>query len=146
MNGSRAERRRTQQAFEEWWPRILQFFGPTNDQSTHHDFAAETGLKLMTNDELRTAFLNSYVPKAKKYGLEIPDEPRIRQRDPGTWAVEEDDLDWDEFFQVSKNQYPGGVEQIDKREATQEAVAWVRDVLDETEAAGAGGPAATAAD
>jgi ring-1,2-phenylacetyl-CoA epoxidase subunit PaaA len=146
MNGSRKEQRLTQAAFDEWWPRILQFFGPTDDQSTHHDFAAETGLKLSTNDELRNAFLNSYMPKARAYGLEIPDEPRIRERNDGTYEVAEDDLDWDEFFQVSKNQYPGGVEQIDKREATQEAVSWVRDVLDETEPGGSGGPTPAAAD
>jgi ring-1,2-phenylacetyl-CoA epoxidase subunit PaaA len=146
MNGSRKERRLTQEAFETWWPRILQFFGPTDDKSTHHDFAAETGLKQMSNDALRTAFLNSYLPKAKKYGLEVPDEPRIEQREDGSWEVAEDDLDWDEFFQIAKNEYEPGLAQIDKRKRTQEAVEWVREVLDESERASTGSPAATAAD
>jgi ring-1,2-phenylacetyl-CoA epoxidase subunit PaaA len=52
MNGSRKEQRMVQEAFEEWWPRILQFFGPTDDQSTHHDFADEVGLKTSSNDPL----------------------------------------------------------------------------------------------
>jgi ring-1,2-phenylacetyl-CoA epoxidase subunit PaaA len=144
MSGSRKEQRLTQEAFEEWWPRILQFFGPTDDNSTHHDFSAEVGLKTMTNDELRQAFLNSYVPKAEKYGLEIPDEPRIRKEN-GRWVVEEDDLDWDEFFQISKNEYPDGVGQINGRKDAQEAVEWVRGVLDSGEGA-PGSPTPQAAD
>jgi len=146
MNGSRAEQERTQEAFEEWWPRILQFFGPTNDKSTHHDFASEVGLKFQSNDDLRNAFLNAYLPKARKYGLEIPDEPRIRERDDGTFEVAEEDLDWDEFFEVSKNQYAGSEEQIGKRHDTQEAVEWVRDALEETERAAMGDGAPAAAD
>jgi ring-1,2-phenylacetyl-CoA epoxidase subunit PaaA len=138
MGSSKANRERTQAAFEEWWPRILQFFGPTNDQSTHHDFASKTGLKTMTNDELRNAFLNAYMPKARKYGLEIPDEPRIRERDDGTYEVVEDDLNWDEFWTIAKNESDGSHEQIGSRRRRQEAVAWVRDALTAAETAGAG--------
>ncbi|WP_137287458.1 1,2-phenylacetyl-CoA epoxidase subunit PaaA [Halorussus salinisoli] len=138
MTGSKKEQELTQEAFEEWWPRIIQFFGPTNDKSTHHDFSADVGLKTMTNDELRNAFLNAYVPKAKKYGLEIPDEPRIRENSDGTYEVVEDDLDWDEFFTIAKNDSPGSHEQIGKRRRTQEAVEWVRNSMDDWEAKSAG--------
>ena len=133
-------------AAKSWWPRILQFFGPTDDASTHHDFAADVGLKTMTNDELRNAFLNSYLPKARTYGLEIPDEPRIRENDDGTYDVVEDDLDWDEFFRIAKNDYEPGIGQIDARKQAQEAVEWVRDVLDDREALAAGGRSQQAAD
>jgi ring-1,2-phenylacetyl-CoA epoxidase subunit PaaA len=138
MGSSKKNQERTQAAFEEWWPRILQFFGPTNDQSTHHDFASQVGLKTMTNDELRNAFLNAYMPKARKYGLEIPDEPRIRERDDGTYEVVEDDLNWDEFWTIAKNESEGSHEQIGSRRRRQEAVAWVREALDAGESAGAG--------
>jgi len=130
MNGSIKEQEMTQEAFEEWWPRILQFFGPTDDKSTHHGFASEVGLKTKSNDELRNAFLNTYMQKAKDYGLEIPEEPRIRDNGDGTYEVVEDDLDWDEFFTVSKNQYDGSIEQINGREQAQEAVDWVRNMMD----------------
>ena len=133
--GSRKEQEMLQEAFDEWWPRIIQFFGPTDDKSTHHDFSSEVGLKMMSNDELRNAFLTAYIPKAKKYGLEIPDEPRIEKRDDGTYKVVEDDLNWDEFFTVAKNDYDGSYEQIGKRHDTQEAVEWVRNVLDSNEQA-----------
>ncbi|MFC4549633.1 MULTISPECIES: 1,2-phenylacetyl-CoA epoxidase subunit PaaA [Halorussus] len=136
--GSKKEQEMLQDAFDEWWPRIIQFFGPTNDKSTHHDFSADVGLKTMTNDELRNAFLNAYVPKAKKYGLEIPEEPRISKNDDGTYEVVEDDLDWDEFFTIAKNDAPGSYEQIGKRERTQAAVEWVRDSMDDWESKGAG--------
>jgi ring-1,2-phenylacetyl-CoA epoxidase subunit PaaA len=140
--GSRKEQELLQEAFDEWWPRIIQFFGPTDDKSTHHDFSAAVGLKTMTNDELRNAFLNAYIPKARKYGLEIPDEPRIEKQDDGTWTVREDDLDWDEFFTVAKNDYEGGVHQIERRKAAQEAVEWVRSSMEDYGA----GAAAQAAD
>jgi ring-1,2-phenylacetyl-CoA epoxidase subunit PaaA len=130
MNGSRREQRMVQEAFEKWWPRILQFFGPTDDDSTHHGFASEVGLKTKSNDELRNSFLSTYMKKAENYGLEIPDEPRIRERDDGTYEVVEDDLDWEEFMTVSRNEYDGSIEQINGRREAQEAVQWVRDMMD----------------
>jgi len=136
--GSKKEQEMLQDAFDEWWPRIIQFFGPTDDESTHHDFSADVGLKTMTNDELRNAFLSAYVPKAEKYGLELPDEPRIRDNGDGTYEVVEDDLDWEEFFQIAKNDSVGSHEQIGKRSRTQEAVEWVRESLDDWERASAG--------
>ncbi|WP_137288497.1 1,2-phenylacetyl-CoA epoxidase subunit PaaA [Natronorubrum halophilum] len=145
MSGSKKEQEMTQAAFEEWWPRIIQFFGPTDDKSTHHDFASAVGLKQQSNDELRNAFLDQYIPKARKYGLEIPDEPRIRERDDGTYEVEEGDLDWDEFFTIAKNDYEPGLGQINGRKAAQEAVQWVRDTI-ESDATAAGGHAPQAAD
>ena len=138
--GSRAQQERLQEAFDTWWPRILQFFGPTNDQSTHHDFASKVGLKTMSNDELRQKFLNAYLPKAEKYGLEIPDEPRIRQDDDGYYEVVEEDLDWDQFWTIAKNEYEPGVGQINSRKAAKEAVDWVRDSMEHP--AGGGTPAA----
>jgi ring-1,2-phenylacetyl-CoA epoxidase subunit PaaA len=145
MSGSIKEQRMTQEAFEKWWPRILQFFGPTDDQSTHHDFAAEVGLKTASNDELRNSFLNTYMAKAERYGLEIPDEPRIRDNGDGTYEVVEDDLNWDEFFTVSKNEYEGSKQQINGRAQAQEAVQWVRDMMDGQTTTGSG-PMPQAAD
>ncbi len=130
MTGSKKEQEMTQEAFEKWWPRIIQFFGPTDDKSTHHDFSSDVGLKTKSNDELRSMFLREYIPKAERYGLEIPDEPRIRERDDGTYEVVEDDLDWDEFFQIAKNDYEPGLGQINGRKAAQDAVQWVRDTLE----------------
>ena len=130
MTGSKKEQEMTQEAFETWWPRIIQFFGPTDDKSTHHDFSADVGLKTQSNDDLRNLFLREYIPKAEKYGLEIPDEPRIRQRDDGTYEVEEGDLDWDEFFTIAKNEYEPGLGQINGRKEAQKAVQWVRDTLE----------------
>lgn len=130
MSGSKKEQEMTQEAFETWWPRIIQFFGPTDAKSTHHDFASAVGLKSNSNDELRSLFLREYIPKAEKYGLEIPDEPRIRERDDGSFEVVEDDLDWDEFFTLAKNEYEPGLDQINGRKHAQEAVQWVRDTLE----------------
>ena len=54
----------------------------------------------------------------------------IRERDDGTYDVVEDDLDWEEFFTVSQNEYDGSIEQITGRAQAQEAVQWVRDMMD----------------
>ena len=134
MQGSKATQERVQETFETWWPRILQFFGPTNDESVHDDFAQSVGLKTTTNDALRNSFLNMYIPKAEKYGLEIPDTPQIYERDDGTMAIREDDLQWDEFWTISKNEYEGSKEQIGSRRRRQNAVGWVRNALDSWEA------------
>jgi ring-1,2-phenylacetyl-CoA epoxidase subunit PaaA len=139
MSGSKATRERVQETFEVWWPRILQFFGPTNDQSRHNDFAQQVGLKTMTNDELRQAFLNAYLPKAEKHGLTIPDTPEIiYHEDEGRYEVVEEDLDWDEFWTIAKNDYEGSHAQIGSRRDRQEAVEWVRTAMDSWEASNAG--------
>ncbi|MFC6837151.1 Phenylacetic acid catabolic protein [Halomarina ordinaria] len=141
--GSRRDRQRLQEAFDLWWPRILQFFGPTNDRSTHSDFSSAVGLKTMGNDELRTAFLNVYLPKAEKYGLEVPDTPRIWYDDyEERYRVAEDELDWEEFGLIARNEYPQGAGQIAKRHRTQEAVEWVRESLETPGAPGVTGAAA----
>jgi ring-1,2-phenylacetyl-CoA epoxidase subunit PaaA len=135
--GSRRDQEKLQEAFEKWWPRILQFFGPTDDQSTHGDFAMEVGLKTMTNDDLRNAFLNAYLPKAEKYGLEPPEYPRVEYHSrEDHYEVYEEDLDWDEFGTVAKNELPTGRGQIEKRRRTQEAVEWVRDAIETTPTGG----------
>jgi len=145
MQGSKATQERTQAAFDEWWPRIIQFFGPPDDESHHNDFAMDVGLKTATNDELRQSFLDMYVPKAEKYGLEIPDEPRIEyDEETGRYELAYDDLDWDEFWTIAKNDYEGSHEQIGSRRQRQEAVEWVRSALDgwETDRAGTAAEAA----
>lgn len=130
MNGSKREQQRTQESFEKWWPRILQFFGPVDDKSTHHDFAEKVGLKTATNDDLRQSFLNQYIPKAEKYGLDIPNEPRITKDDEtGDYKLEEDDLDWEEFWEISKNDHPKGQEQIAKLRDGKDALGWVESAV-----------------
>jgi len=146
-SGSRAEQEKLQAAFDEWWPRILQFFGPTDDKSTHHDFSADVRLKTATNDELREQFLNAYIPKARKYGLEIPEEPRIRyHEDEDRYEVVEDDLDWEEFFAIAKNEYPQGLDQIRGRANARDAVAWVRDCIEGDGPTASGSTAAAGGD
>ena len=143
-SGSAHDRELLQRAFEKWWPRILQFFGPTNDASVHGGFAMDVGLKTMTNDDLRNAFLNAYLPKAEKYGLEIPEYPRIEYDESRDhYEIENADLDWDEFGTVAQNEYPTGREQIDSRARRQEAVDWVREaIMDDSAVAGMTGAAA----
>lgn len=144
--GSKREQELLQDAFEEWWPRMIQFFGPTDDQSTHHDFSSQVGLKVKSNDELRQQFLSVYLPKAREYGLEIPDEPRITyDEETGTYDVHEEDIDWDEFWSIADNDYEPGVNMIQKRKATQQAVSWVRNSLDSWEQS-QGSTVSTAAD
>jgi ring-1,2-phenylacetyl-CoA epoxidase subunit PaaA len=138
MTGSKANQERVQEVFDEWWPRILQFFGPTDDKSTHNDFSQDVGLKTMSNDELRNAFLNAYVPKARKYGLELPATPRVTENDDGTWEVVEEDLNWEEFFTIAKNDSEGSYEQIGSRRDRQEAVDWGREAMSDRAPLGSG--------
>jgi len=141
--GTRRDRERLQEAFERWWPRILQFFGPTDDRSTHGDFSMAVGLKTVSNDGLRDAFLNAYLPKARKYGLELPEYPRVEyHEDEDHYEVYEEDLDWEEFSTVARNEFPTGKGQIGKRRRAQEAVEWVREAIEDDAAAPTGTAAA----
>ncbi|MGZ0747195.1 Phenylacetic acid catabolic protein [Haloparvum sp. AD34] len=134
MTSSKAVQERVQETFEEWWPRIVQFFGPPDEDSKHDDFAQAVGLKTASNDYLRQSFLDMYIPKAEKYGLEIPDHPRIEyDEETGRYELEYDDLDWDEFWTIAQNDYEGSEIQIGSRRRRQEAVAWVRSALDDHE-------------
>jgi ring-1,2-phenylacetyl-CoA epoxidase subunit PaaA len=137
MGSSRANRERVQETFEEWWPRIIQFFGPPNKDSTHNDFAQAVGLKTASNDDLRQAFLNAYIPKAEKHGLELPEVPRIEYDEhSGRYELAYDDLDWDEFWTIARNEYEGSHEQIGSRRQRHEAVSWVRESMENWESEG----------
>ncbi|NUE02870.1 1,2-phenylacetyl-CoA epoxidase subunit A [Halorubraceae archaeon YAN] len=134
MTGSKATQERVQETFDVWWPRIIQFFGPPNKDSKHNDFAQSVGLKTASNDYLRQSFLNMYIPKAEKYGLEIPETPHIEyDEETGRYELEYDDLDWDEFWTIAKNDYEGSHIQIDARANRQAAVEWVRSAMDSLE-------------
>ncbi|MCL9817103.1 Phenylacetic acid catabolic protein [Natronocalculus amylovorans] len=134
MTGSKATQERVQETFDVWWPRIIQFFGPPNKDSKHNDFAQSVGLKTASNDYLRQSFLNMYIPKAEKYGLEIPETPHIEyDEETGRYELEYDDLDWDEFWTIAKNDYEGSHIQIDARANRQTAVEWVRSAMDSLE-------------
>ncbi|MGM0605166.1 MAG: Phenylacetic acid catabolic protein [Halobacteriota archaeon] len=134
MGGSKATQQRVQEAFETWWPRIIQFFGPPDSDSKHDDFAQDVGLKTASNDYLRQSFLDMYIPKARTYGLEIPDYPRIEYDEAaGRYELTYDDLDWEEFWSIAKNDSEGSHHQIDSRARRQEAVEWVRSTLETVE-------------
>lgn len=133
VTGSKREQELAQWALDRWWPRTLMFFGPTDNESKHHDYMAEVGLKLETNDNLRQRFLEQFIPKLEAYGLEIPDSPRIRKRSDGTYTVIEDDLDWDHFWDVVRNEDEEGKAMIDARAKSKEAATWVSEILDEWE-------------
>ena len=59
-------------------------------------------------------------------------DDRLSTEDP--YEVVEDDLDWEEFFAIAKNEYPEGRDQIDARASAREAVSWVRDSLEQEDA------------
>lgn len=132
-NGSKKQQEALQEALEWYWPRVLQFFGPPNSHSEHTEFLMDVGLKMETNDDLRKNFLNTYIPKLEKYGLELPDTPRIRyDESEDEYDVVLEDLDWDEFDDVIHNEI--GVFNTDDYASNRAATQWVRSVLERTEA------------
>ncbi len=124
--GSPKQRRMIQAALNRWWPPIMMFFGPPDKMSVHTETLMKWKVKMATNDECRTQFLDMYVPKIWELGLTLPD-PKLRKNEAGTWEYTEPD--WEEFKRVINGHGPCNAERLAVRRAAEEKGAWVRQAL-----------------
>lgn len=97
MQGTKKQQDMAQEALNEWWWRVMVVFGPHDSDSPHTKKLMNFKLKIKTNDELRNAFLNKFVPRIKKMGLEIPDHTLQYDENKGVWKYNDPD------FSIYKN-------------------------------------------
>lgn len=127
--GSRAQQEAMQAAVDEWWPRGLLFFGPTDDEQSDAALRMyDLGIRTKTNDELRQDYLDFWVPKLRNLGLEVPDDNLAYDEATGTWEYTEPSMELLE--EIRREGGPTGRERLDERRAVFETTAWVRDALD----------------
>jgi ring-1,2-phenylacetyl-CoA epoxidase subunit PaaA len=71
MSGTPRQKKMMQEAFDRWWNPCLMFFGPPDKESVKTGPFMQWRIKTATNDELRQAFVDRFVPAALDLGLEI---------------------------------------------------------------------------
>ncbi|MDX1906224.1 MAG: 1,2-phenylacetyl-CoA epoxidase subunit PaaA [Bacteroidia bacterium] len=125
--GSAVQRQMVQEALTRWWEPIMHFFGPPDKMSVHTEKLMKWRVKLASNDEMRQAFLDMYVPKIYELGLTLPD-PLLR-KNPDTNRWEYTEPDWDVFKRVINGDGPCNAERLAVRRWAEEKGRWVRQAL-----------------
>lgn len=125
--GSTAQREMLQDALNRWWRPIMHFFGPPDKNSVHGEKLMRWKVKMASNDDMRQQFLESYVPKIRELGLELPDA--MLQKNPITGQWDFSDPDWDEFQRVINGDGPCNAERLATRRFAEEQGHWVREAL-----------------
>lgn len=125
--GSRAMQEEMQAALDKWWPRGMMFFGTSNSQSEKMKRMGELGIRPRTNNELRQDFLETFVPKIRRFGFEVPDENIEYDESEERWRYS--DPDWDELKRVVTEGGPKTEERLTGRSTAFEDTAWVRNAL-----------------
>ncbi|WNJ20392.1 1,2-phenylacetyl-CoA epoxidase subunit PaaA [Pontibacter sp. G13] len=125
--GTPTQRQMVQEALNRWWEPIMHFFGPPDKMSVHTEKLERWKVKLASNDQMRQAFLDMYIPKIWELGLTIPDPAMRKNNDTGRWEYTEPD--WDEFKRVINGDGPCNEERLSVRRYAEEKGKWVKRAL-----------------
>nr|WP_281280627.1 1,2-phenylacetyl-CoA epoxidase subunit PaaA [Salibacterium salarium] len=128
--GTDEQRQMLQDSLNRWWPALLMFFGPGKIETTgssKQEVTTKYKIRKSSNEELRQAFLDKYLPRVFSLGLTIPDETVHYDEGKGQWMYKEPD--WHEFKEIIKNKGPRSKERLRLREIAYEENRWVRQAL-----------------
>lgn len=125
--GTPVQRQMVQEALNRWWQPIMHFFGPPDKMSVHTEKLVRWKVKLATNDDMRQAFLDMYVPKIRELNLVIPDPALQKNESTGRWEYTEPD--WEEFKRVINGDGPCNKERLAVRRWAELRGAWVKRAL-----------------
>lgn len=125
--GTPTQRAMVQEALNRWWQPIMHFFGPPDKMSVHTEKLMRWRVKLASNDAMRQAFLDMYVPKIWELNLTLPDPNLRKNAETGRWEYTEPD--WDEFKRVINGDGPCNAERLAVRQWAEEKGRWVRRAL-----------------
>jgi len=130
MNGTDAQRKMVQESLNRFWERILLMFGPhDSDSSPNAEIAMYYRLKVRKNDELRDSYLRMFIPRIKRYGLEIPDPKLHFDETKKRWIYT--DPDWDELKRINRMEMPDHLRRVEIYRNHYYGTQWVRDALTE---------------
>lgn len=125
--GTPTQRAMVQEALNRWWQPIMHFFGPPDKMSVHTEKLMRWRVKLASNDAMRQAFLDMYVPKIWELNLTLPDPNLRKNAETGRWEYTEPD--WEEFKRVINGDGPCNAERLAVRQWAEEKGRWVRRAL-----------------
>lgn len=127
--GTPEQRNMLQDAVNRWWPALLMFFGPPEDGgiSSNQQRNMQYKIRTQTNEELRQAFFNKYVPRIFHLGLTLPDDTIRFDEAEGKWQYQQPD--WEAFKQIVKGNGPRSKQRLQLRTMSYKETQWVRDAL-----------------
>ncbi|KMY55537.1 ATPase AAA [Bacillus sp. FJAT-27231] len=128
--GTEEQRAMIQDALNRWWDALLMFFGPASKDTTgssKQDVTIKYKIRTKTNEQLRQAFFDKYVPRILSLGLTLPDPTMHYDEENKEWVYQQPD--WSEFKKIIKNQGPRSQARLNLRRTSYENNAWVRDAL-----------------
>jgi ring-1,2-phenylacetyl-CoA epoxidase subunit PaaA len=127
--GTEQQRQQLQDSINRWWPALLMFFGPPENGkiTSNQELNMRYKIRTQTNEELRQAFFNKYVPRIFHLGLTVPDETIHYDEAQSLWVYQQPN--WDEFKQIVRNNGPKSKERLQLRQISYEEAQWVRNAL-----------------
>lgn len=128
--GTEHQRAILQDSLNRWWPSLLMFFGPATASTTgssKQEVTTKYRIRKSSNEELRQAFLDKYLPRVFSLGLTVPDDTVHYSEEKQHWIYQQPD--WNEFKQIIKNKGPRSKERLRLREIAYENNSWVRRAL-----------------
>ncbi|GAK09935.1 1,2-phenylacetyl-CoA epoxidase subunit PaaA [Geomicrobium sp. JCM 19038] len=128
--GTEDQRTILQDSLNRWWPSLLMFFGPASAETTgssKQEITIKYNIRKSTNEELRQAFLDKYMPRVFSLGLTVPDETMHYDDVQEKWIYQQPD--WNEFKQIIQNKGPRSKERLKVREIAYSNNSWVREAL-----------------
>src|SRR5690625_5149237 len=128
--GTEEQRAMLQDALNRWWEALVMFFGPPSANvtgSSRQDIMVKYKIRVNTNEELRMAFFDKYVPRIRALGLEVPDENLEYNEETKEWTYTQPD--WEKFKEIINNNGPKSQDRIRLRQIAHDSNAWVREAL-----------------
>lgn len=120
-------RQQIEDGLEQWFPRVLAYFGPPEGARLQSNMAYQFHIKTATNEELRQAWLSKIVPTLEGLGLQAPDAGLRREEGTGVWRYTEPD--WPQVRQVIAGNGPASAERLAQTRAIYERNRWLTELL-----------------
>ena len=117
-----------QAGLEKWFPIMLAFFGPTQEDPQRAELLQRWRIKPRTNEEIRQQWLTKIVPVLEGFGLRMPDERLALDAETGTWSYTEPD--WLEVKRVIDGHGPASERRRELVRQGWERHRWLRAALD----------------
>ncbi|MFQ3545578.1 1,2-phenylacetyl-CoA epoxidase subunit PaaA [Halobacillus rhizosphaerae] len=128
--GTKEQREILQDSINRWWSSLLMFFGPASASTTgtsKQEVTTKYRIRKSSNEELRQAFLDKYLPRIFSLDFSVPDETVHYDKDKEIWVYQQPD--WNEFKKIISNNGPRSQQRLRLREVAYTNNRWVREAL-----------------
>src|SRR5207249_2035332 len=96
--GTAEQRRRAQESFETWFPRLVAYFGPPDSDKIQNNTGYRFGLKVDSNDALRQRWIAKIIPVCQELGIHVPPDLVRYDEEAEEWVYAP--VDWAEVKRV----------------------------------------------